>query len=965
MATITQTIPNFVLGMSEAPDDQKLPGMVRNITNAIPDVTEGLTKRQGTEFISTLTNVQADGCWFYYYRDEDEGSYIGQTARNGTVRVWRCNDGQEMTITETSSPATYLTHTADGNIQTLTINDSTFLCNRTTPVAMTSATAPAKPHQYSAYVELKQVLPRRMYALNIFNNTTTTSERSARVVSVADPQFIVTCSDHGNDSNECVVPVNRAGSKIHVDTATGIAVRVTCTGQPYIGNQARDDYDNLLIKYFATYTVSVDLLHGGSYTNGATSFTVTIEGRTHTINIDSYAETGYKTNLSRVRPIPIDVDSNHSTDAAGVLSSVTSQISNVSKSIIGNGIYLNHSSTFNVEALETDLFNIITDTVNDVTDLPRTCKNGYIVKVTNSAQLTEDDYYLKFVGDNNQDGSGYWEECAEPGIETTIDSTTLPYILKRTGATTMSLEPYTWGTREVGDEHTNSKPSFIGKKINQVLFHRNRLAFLSQSNLILSQPGNLGNFWNKTALTFSGIDRIDLSCSSSSPNELVDGIEMNTGLVLFSSNAQYLFTTDSDVLNPETAKMYTLSTYNYNTNVSPISLGTSLAFIDNAGKFSRFFEMSGVSREAQPQIEEKSKVVSKLLGNDLDLIANSRENSFILMTKSGSQDVIGYKYFIAGNKQLQVAWFKWRFRRAVKFHFIVDDDYYIVYDDSTLTKLSLKETENTPTISHIGGKYNIHLDHLATVSTSAMTYNSATKKTTFALPAAFNTSGSVAAIVTNNSDDKGRYQIVEGMEESFESLVGEYSEIDVNNSINAEFIDLNTTDLEGATVYDLESGTTHLNSLAGTSTEYDSGGQTVSLTGDWTSNPITIGYLFEMSVELPTIFPTKTQNNRVVADTSSSLIVQRLKLNFGNIGEFWTILKRNGKPDYVDKHESSMLNSYESNTAPYESEVFKTVPVYERNTNVNVILKSTHPSPATLQSMAWEGEYNSRFYKRI
>ncbi len=964
MATITQTIPNFVLGMSEAPDDQKLPGMVRNITNAIPDVTEGLTKRQGTKFINTLTNVQADGCWFNYYRDENEGSYIGQVDRNGTVRVWRCNDGQEMTITGTSSPATYLTHTSDGDIQTLTINDSTFLCNRATSVAMTNATAPAKPHQYSAYVELKQVLPRRMYALNIFNNTALTTERSARVVSVADPQFEVTCSDHGNDGDDCVVPIDKAGSKIHVDTATGIAVRVTCTGQPYIGEQ--DDHtDHIHIKYFATYTVTVDLLHGGSYTNGATSFTVTIEGKTHTINIDSFAETGYKTNLSRVRPIPIDVDSNHSTDSAGVLSSVTSQISNVSKSIIGNGIYLNHTSAFNVEALESDLFNIITDTVNNVTDLPRTCKNGYIVKVTNSAQLTEDDYYLKFIGDNNQDGSGHWEECPEPGIETTFDATTLPYVLTRTGPTTMSLAPYTWSTREVGDEVTNSKPSFIGEKINQVLFHRDRLALLSRSNLILSQPGNLGNFWNKTALTFSGIDRIDLSCSSSSPNELVDGIEMNTGLVLFSSNAQYLFTTDSDVLNPETAKIYTLSTYNYNTNVSPISLGTSLAFIDNAGKFSRFFEMSGVSRETQPQIEEKSKVVSKLLGNDLDLIANSRENSFILMAKSGSQNVVGYKYFVAGNKQLQVAWFKWRFRRAVKYHFIIDDDYYIVYDDSTLTKLSLKETSNTPTIIDGALEYNIHLDHFTEVAEADMTYNSTTRKTTFALPAAFNTSGSIAAIVTNESDDKGRYQIIEGTEQSFESLVGEYLLIDVNDSINAEFIDLNTADLEGATVYDLEAGTTTLNSLAGSSTEYDSGGQTVSLTGDWTDNPITIGYLFEMSVELPTIFPTKTQNNRVVADTSSSLIVQRLKFNFGDIGEFWTILKRNGKPDYVDKHESSMLNSYASNTAPYASEVFKTVPVYERNTNVNVILKSTHPSPATLQSMAWEGEYNSRFYKRI
>ena len=110
---------------------------------------------------------------------------------------------------------------------------------------------------------------------------------------------------------------------------------------------------------------------------------------------------------------------------------------------------------------------------------------------------------------------------------------------------------------------------------------------LSGSNIILSQPGDLGNFWKKTALTFSGIDSIDISCSSSSPNSLVDGIEMNTGLVLFSSNAQYLFTTDSDALNPETAKVYTLATYNYNTDVPPVSLGTSLAFVDNAGNVTK------------------------------------------------------------------------------------------------------------------------------------------------------------------------------------------------------------------------------------------------------------------------------------------------------------------------------------------------------------------------------------------
>ena len=900
MATITQTIPSLYQGISESPDEQKLPGQVRNAVNVVPDIIDGLSKRPGLEFVKTLSNVSSDGCWFNYYRDENEGSYIGQTARDGTVRVWRCNDGQEMTITETSSPATYLTHTTDADIQALTINDSTFLCNRSKTVAMTSATAVTKPDQYSAYVELKQVLPRRMYALNIFSNTNLTTERSARAVEVNDASFEITCS-----SADCVVPINLTGSKIHVD-GTGVAVRVTVTGQPYIGDQ--DDHsDHVHVKYFATYTVTVDLLHGGSYTSGSTNFNVNIEGRNHLINITSYAETGYKTNLSRVRPVPIDIDSNHSTDSAGVLSSITSQITNVSKSIIGNGIYLNHSSAFNVEALESDLFNIITDTVNNVADLPRTCKNGYIVKVTNSAQLTEDDYYLKFIGDNNQDGSGHWEECAEPGIETTLDGATLPYILKRTGATTMTLEPYSWGIREVGDEETNKKPSFVGEKINQVLFHRDRLAFLSQSNLILSQPGNLGNFWNKTALTFSGVDRIDLSCSSSSPNALVDGIEMNTGLVLFSATAQYLFTTDSDILNPETAKIFTLSTYNYNVSVKPISLGTSIGFVDNAGKYSRFFEMLNIGREQQPEILEQSKIIQRLLPKDIDSVTNSRENSYVFACKRGTNTVTGLKYYSSGQKRLQNAWFIWNFAKNITHQFVINDEYYIVSSDNELCKIQLVDTTARPFINQDDTDFNVHLDYHQSIAASSLSYNAATDTTTLTLPpdTPINNGDTVSVIVTAANDNRGRYA----------------------------------------------TGTV-------------SGGS-VSLAQDWSSDPVQVGREYEMKVELPTIYPTTKKNNMVVSDTSASLILQRLKLNFGPIGQFITKLERKGKPTFIDTHESSIMDGYDANRAPNIDGSFRTIPVYERNTNVSVSITSTHPSPANIESLSWEGDYNNRYYKRI
>ena len=903
MATITQTIPDLYRGISQYPDEQKLPGQVRNAENVVPDLIDGLTKRPGLEFVKTLTNVQSAGNWFQYYRDEDEGSYIGQVARDGNVRVWRCNDGLEMTITKTNSPDTYLTHAADEDIQALTINDTTFLANRTKTVNMGTATAPTKPDANSVFVELRQVIPRRSYSLNIYDNNTYTAEKSARVVSVNDPGFNVTCNTHPT----CVVQVDLAGSKIHTDPNTGIAVRVTCTGQPYIGDQTFNSDDQLQVKYFVSYTVTVDLLYGGNWTGNYTSFDVTIEGRTHTINIDKINTTSYRNNLNRIRPTPIDIDNQNTLDAAGVLAGIAQDITSVSKQIIGNGIYLTHTSAFNVEALDKDLFNIVTDTVNDESELPRSCKHGMIVKVTNSADLREDDYYLKFVGENDRDGPGFWEECAEPGITTSFDPATLPYVLKRTGATTMTLEQYSWGTREVGDENTNKKPSFVNNKISKLLFHRDRLCMLSGSRLILSQPGNLGNFWKKTALTFSGIDRIDITCSSSSPNALVDGTEINTGLVLFSGTAQYLFSTDSDILNPETAKMYTLSTYNYNINVSPLSLGTSIAFVDNAGKYSRFFEMINVNRESQPQIIENSKNVQRLLPKDIDTVANSRENQFIVASKRGTNTAYAFKYFGNTEQRLQGAWFVWNFEKNILHQFIINDEYYIVSEDYELCKIQLTDTASRPFVSQSGREFNVHLDYYQTLAASQLSYDSATNTTTLSLPSDTPLANGkpVAVVVTETNDNRGRY--------------------------------------ETSTV---SSGT-------------------VSLTGDWSSDPVRVGHQYEMKIELPTIYPTATKGTKIVSDTSSSLIVQRLKLNFGPVGEFKTKLERTGKQDFVDTHESSILDGYNANRAPNLDGSFRTIPIYERNTNVSVTISSTHPSPANIESMSWEGEYTNRFYKRI
>jgi len=129
-----------------------------------------------------------------------------------------------------------------------------------------------------------------------------------------------------------------------------------------------------------------------------------------------------------------------------------------------------------------------------------------------------------------------WEEVASPGIEVTIDKDTMPLKLTRVTPGTYTINGgatprnYTngvfrfdypdWGVRDVGDDITNSKPTFIGNTVQKLAFYRNRIAILSDENIILSRVNDFYNFWVKTAMAISNADPIDLQSSSTFPTKL-------------------------------------------------------------------------------------------------------------------------------------------------------------------------------------------------------------------------------------------------------------------------------------------------------------------------------------------------------------------------------------------------------------------------------------------------------------
>ena len=62
MANITQTIPNLTQGISQQPDEYKIPGQVKDMVNTYPDVTQGLLKRPAGKFVGSLSDgTNSDG----------------------------------------------------------------------------------------------------------------------------------------------------------------------------------------------------------------------------------------------------------------------------------------------------------------------------------------------------------------------------------------------------------------------------------------------------------------------------------------------------------------------------------------------------------------------------------------------------------------------------------------------------------------------------------------------------------------------------------------------------------------------------------------------------------------------------------------------------------------------------------------------------------------------------------------
>ncbi|AXH71654.1 tail tubular protein B [Pelagibacter phage HTVC031P] len=593
------------------------------------------------------------------------------------------------------------------------------------------------------------------------------------------------------------------------------------------------------------------------------------------------------------------------TQGLGTSSEVTNYFTMSQYPGVIRGISTNGNSNYTVLTADgsgnTGMYSI-RDEISDFTKLPYHASTDSIIKVTGDEGDTLSDYYVKFETD------GVWKETIGQGVSLGLDNSTMPHALINNNDGTFTFQEIDYDDRNAGDGITNSNPSFVGNKINNLLFYKNRLGILARDNLILSENAGFFNFFSKTVTQVLDTDAIDIAASGSEVNTLFDSVAFNESLLLFSEKAQYKLGSVGETISPTSAVLNEVSAFEFDANVKPVSAGKYAYFAQARNNNTAIREYyADDDTLTNDGLDITVSVQNLIPSNAYQLISNTTEDTLIALasdtadtqltpyttgtpiTSTNGGTMFIYKYFFDKGEKVQTAWSKWTFTNAkilggMSFESFV---YLLVVEgtDTKLVKIDLRNLRN----GTIG--FNVYLDLRTSVTG---TYDANTNLTTFTSPY-----GAKTGLIAVDGVNGNNYAV---------------------------------TNTAGAT-YTLEGNHTNL----------------------------IIGIPYESKYRMSPQYVRESSGRGLVAITSGRYQIRNISLNYETSGYFQVEVTPNGRDTSY-----SFMNGYVIGTAtskvgvPAISSGTIKVPVSCRNTDFTLDIKSSSHLPMYIASAEVEGYYHNR-----
>tara|TARA_B100000131_G_scaffold93811_1_gene90695 strand:- start:12405 stop:15620 length:3216 start_codon:yes stop_codon:yes gene_type:complete len=321
---------------------------------------------------------------------------------------------------------------------------------------------------------------------------------------------------------------------------------------------------------------------------------------------------------------------------------------------------------------------------------------NFVAKVSGDRGSGQDDYYVIWNG-------SVWKETFRPKYSqipvkrarSKVDNKTMPIQLYKAFDASndiyfvMKLIDYPG--RTVGDDLTNPFPSFADYEegtnnvddalytINDIFFHRNRLGFISDENVILSEAANYFNFFANTVLSVLDTSVIDVAVSNNQVAILKSAIPFQESLLLFSDLQQFKLTSD-DFLTPTSVAVDVATNFETSTEAKPVPAGKTIFFPFQRGAFSGIREyMIDVASETNDANEVTSHVPEFITGTVKKMAVSSNEELLCVLSDTDRRDLFIYKYYYNDQEKLQSSWSKWKFDGQIVDMEFIGSTAYILF----------------------------------------------------------------------------------------------------------------------------------------------------------------------------------------------------------------------------------------------------------------------------------------------
>ena len=769
-------------------------------------------------------------------------------------------------------------------------------------------------------------------------------------------QYLATLNSFPTDANVHIHTINRDTTERYVAVFTNGAIKVyeidgtlktvnTPDGTTYLQTtNPRSEIKTVTIADF-TFVVNTSkviamdsTLSGGTQTQAIVFFNQVSDKTTYTVTVDGNTVT---------HNTATDSTLSTSTVALSIKNSLESALTGFQIERKGPVLHIKKTNGTNFSIQSTDTqgdtqITTVKDSVQRFSDLPAVSPNNYVVEVKGDDNTNFDNYYVKFVTNNGGAfEEGQWEETLEPGINFKFNYDTMPHVLIRQsdgnfifarvdgGTYTVSGTTFTlplWGERTVGDLVTAPNPSFVGNKINNVFFFRNRLGFLSDDNVVLSRVSEFFNFFPETVLSVIDSDPIDVAASHTKVSILKHAKTMGQELILFSDQTQFVLSASSDALTPKTANVNVATEFENDTNSVPVSSGRSIYFLIKKGLFAGVREYVTMEDLTIKEAADITIHVPKYIPANIFKMAASTNEDVLVLIGSDNPNKLYINRWLYGERGQKIlnAWSTFILntnKTILNVDFIDTDLFMVVRNSNNVTSIEKLPFESN--FTETNADFEFHLDHKLTEASTGVSvaYVASTNTTTWTLP--YRTYAQMTVV--------GRH-LASGETSTFISAPN-------TSAVNlgaGQVISTTTTNTDGSTL-------------------------TITATGDYRLSKVIIGEPYEMHYRFSAQRLTEQVPGGGGEFISGRLQLHHFYIKFENTGFFKVEVTPENRDTSTHKFTGNLLGAASSTIGSInlETGTFR-VPIMSRADRVDIDIKNSTFLPTKLNS----AEYEARFHMR-